>query len=92
MASPLDYAVLHEVGFFPGERRVRQHPSRATQPRHSRHQIGMAVREQRLVRGLSQKDLALAIHVKVGYVADVEMGREQPSKELLRTIERVLMP
>ena len=92
-SSPLDYAVLHEVLFFAGEFRSR---SKGRQPQHRERrdtqlQVGLAVREQRLVRGMSQKQLAMAVNVKVGYVADIELGNVQPPRELLRKIEGILM-
>ena len=63
--------------------------SRDTRPFGS--SLGVWIREHRLGRRLSQKDLATLSHISRSYLCDIEHGRgTQPSLNVLQSIARAL--
>lgn len=52
--------------------------------------LGRTLRAHRAKHGMSQADLALALHVTQAMVSDLEGGQRDPSAELDERIRRVL--
>lgn len=52
--------------------------------------IGKLVRQGRLHKGLSQTQVADAIHKSLGYICDIERGRRSGTPEILKAIGKVL--
>jgi transcriptional regulator with XRE-family HTH domain len=52
--------------------------------------IGQRIRRERLVRGLTQRQLAEAVHVGVPHISKVEADRESPGDDLLIRLASVL--
>ncbi|HEY8589018.1 MAG TPA: helix-turn-helix transcriptional regulator [Naasia sp.] len=55
-----------------------------------RHAIGVALRDARLRRGMTLRQLADASKVSLPYLSEIERGRKEASSEILATVSRVL--
>ena len=51
-----------------------------------RHAVGDTVRNLRLERGLTLRDVSASQHISIGHLSDIERGASEPSSLILEAI------
>lgn len=51
-----------------------------------RHMLGEVIRDYRLLRGLTLRDVSNTSSVALGYLSEVELGKKEASSEILASI------
>lgn len=55
-----------------------------------RQALGQVIREYRLERGLTLRNLSIASTVSLGYLSEIETGRKEVSSEILNCVASAL--
>ena len=89
-SSPLDYLYMDIVKVFPAEIWARRRPYRPVKKTKPEVSIGRRLRDYRRAAGLTQKNLAMKLQLKVGSLRAIELDREVPAETVLEAINNIL--